>query len=145
MIWNEFGVGMTSLNEDHPGEIIASSKSSMKASAGVFMRTRVPVPLQTPVGGIPLEVPVLVLVPGPVLLVVGPVFVPVLLLVVGPLWVAVVLLVVPPVPGLALPEEHACERPTAPAVMMIDTCNARMRFIISPRFSQVRRWPLRSS
>jgi hypothetical protein len=144
MIWNEFGVGMTSLNEDHPGEIIASSKSSMKASAGVFMRTRVPVPEQTPVAGIPLEVPVLVLVPGPVLLVVGPVFVPVLLLV-GPLCVAVVLLVVPPVPGLALPEEQACESARVEPVMMIDTCNARMRFIvISPRFSQVRRWPLPS-
>jgi hypothetical protein len=144
MIWNEFGVGMTSLNEDHPGEIIASSKSSMKASAGVFMRTRVPAPLQTPVSGIPLDVPVLVLVPGPVLLVVGPVFVPVLL-VVGPLWVAVVLLVVPPVPGLALPEEHACVSAMAQRGVMIDTCNARMRFIISPRFSQVGRWPLPSS
>jgi hypothetical protein len=88
---------------------------------------------------------VLVLVPGPVLLVVGPVFVPVLLPVVGPLWVAVVLLVVPPVPGLALPEEHACESAMAQTGVMIDTCNARMRFIISPRFSQVRRWPLPSS
>jgi hypothetical protein len=54
MIRNEFGVGMTSLNDDHPGEIIASSKSSMNASCFEVVRMRVPLPAQTPVGGMPL-------------------------------------------------------------------------------------------
>jgi hypothetical protein len=55
-------VGETSLNEDQPAEIpLASSKSSMKASACVFVRGRVPVPAQTPVGGRddPLDEPLL--------------------------------------------------------------------------------------
>jgi hypothetical protein len=47
------------LNDDHPGEIIASSKSSMNVSAAVS--GRVPVPAQTPVVGRPplepLELP----------------------------------------------------------------------------------------
>jgi hypothetical protein len=40
--------GETSLNEDQPGEIVASSKSSMKASRWEFVRTRVPLLAQTP-------------------------------------------------------------------------------------------------
>ena len=36
------------MNDDHPGEIVASSKSSMKASRWVFVRTRVPLLAQTP-------------------------------------------------------------------------------------------------
>src|SRR5579862_9429057 len=48
--------GMVSLNEDQPGEIIDSSKSSTKASACVFARGRVPLPAQTPIWmGAPLE------------------------------------------------------------------------------------------
>lgn len=48
---------MTSLNADHPGEIpVGSSKSSTNASAGVFVRTLVPAPAQTPVcAGYPLD------------------------------------------------------------------------------------------
>jgi hypothetical protein len=52
----------TSLNDDHPGEMpVDSSKSSMKASAWEVVRTRVPVPAQTPVVGsaLPLEEPLL--------------------------------------------------------------------------------------
>jgi hypothetical protein len=45
------------LNDDQPGEIVASSKSSMNASACVFARTRVPLFAQTPVVGIPLSMP----------------------------------------------------------------------------------------
>src|ERR1700677_1156711 len=106
MIWNEFGVGMTSLNDDQPGEITVSSKSSMNASACVFMRTRVPALAQTPVAGA-----VVVVVP----LVVPPVPVVPLLLLLG--WV-VLLLPPAPVPfGLAVPDEHADDSATAqPAV-----------------------------
>jgi hypothetical protein len=53
----EFSVGVTSLNADHPAETpVASSKSSTNASAGVFVRTLVPAPAQTPVcAGYPLD------------------------------------------------------------------------------------------
>src|SRR5258706_6304725 len=46
---NEFCVGMTSLNDDQPGEITAPSKSSTLASPSA--RTRVPLPAQMPVPG----------------------------------------------------------------------------------------------
>jgi hypothetical protein len=61
-IWNAFIVGETSLNDDQPAEIpLVSSKSSMKASACVFVSGSVPLPEQTPVGGgrLPLEEPLL--------------------------------------------------------------------------------------
>ena len=57
MISKKFGTGETSLKDDQPGEIVASSKSSMKASACEFVRTRVPVYAQTPVVGTPGEPP----------------------------------------------------------------------------------------
>src|SRR5258708_5934348 len=47
---------MTSLNEDQPGEIIASSKSSMNASVLALVRTRVPAPSHR-LGAPPLELP----------------------------------------------------------------------------------------
>jgi diguanylate cyclase (GGDEF)-like protein len=51
-------VGDTSLNADQPGEMAASSKSSMNASGCVLLSGRVPLPAQTPVGGgPPLEEP----------------------------------------------------------------------------------------
>jgi len=54
----EFSTGETSLNEDQPGEIIASSKSSMNASGCEFVSTRVPLPAHTPVCTIvPLDEP----------------------------------------------------------------------------------------
>jgi hypothetical protein len=104
VIRNELGVGMTSLNDDQPGEIIASSKSSMKASAIEVVRTRVPALAHTPMVGTPpleLVLPLELLTPLLPLLAGLP-----LLAVVG---VVVVLLPPAPVPpvGSTVPEEHA--------------------------------------
>jgi len=99
VIWYKSGV--TSAKDDQPGEIAASSKSSMNASAMEVVRMRVPVPAQTPVVGMP---PLLELVVPLVLVLVLPlVLLPLPLLVVVP----------PPAPppplpfGLAVPDEHA--------------------------------------
>jgi hypothetical protein len=45
---NALTTGKTSLNDDQPGEMTASSKSSMKASRWEFVRMRVPLLAQTP-------------------------------------------------------------------------------------------------
>jgi hypothetical protein len=95
----------------------------MNAFPIVFVRTSVPEPLQTPVwAGNPL---LELLLPLLVLPVVG--LLPLLVLPV------VVLPPVPPVPGLALPVPHADPSAKAHPAVKMDTCHARIRFIVSPR------------
>lgn len=82
----------------------------MNASAFDVVRTRVPVPEQTPVGGSPLLELLVVVVLVLVLVLVGPLLLPLLLLALVP--------PAPPVPpGGAVPDEHADESAKAqPAV-----------------------------
>jgi hypothetical protein len=110
------------LNDDQPGEIIASSKSSMNASAFEVVRGRVPLPAQTPVVIPLLELLLLVL----------------LVVVVLPLLLLLAMLPPPPpAPGVAVPDEHADPSARAHPAVRMDTCNVRIRFIVSPRCSQV--------
>jgi hypothetical protein len=83
---------MTSLNEDQPGESIASSKSSTNASVAAVVRTLVPVPSQR-LG-----------VPAPLELLVAP---------------PLELLVVPPLEVLAAPLELAV-LPLEPAMPLLE-------------------------
>src|SRR6266542_289470 len=90
MILNEFGMGMTSLNDDHPGESIGPSKPSTIPSLGP--RMRVPLPSQTLGAADPPDPPVPL--PSPPVPVVVLVVVPA-----APVLVAVLPLV-PPAPGV---------------------------------------------
>jgi hypothetical protein len=113
-------MGMTSLNEDHPGEIIASSKSSMKAS--VVARTRVPRPSHTltPESGAPLLLPLVLPLPLlvlPLVLPLPPLLLPLLLPLVLPLPLLLLPELLPlvlplPASGDAEPEEQARLEPS---------------------------------